>query len=104
MRSIYTFPHFLKYSPYTNLVYVKMDTVVGVIYILCMFSILNNIWNGMFIATSKLTNAETSSCQESDVSWVLSNGSFKYMYSYSENYYIFYIATVNVHLKFDVGV
>ena len=58
----------------------------------------------MFIATSKFTNAETSSFEEINVSWVLSNRSFKYMYLYSENYFIFFIATVNVHLKFDVGV
>ena len=69
-----------------------------------MFSILNNKRNGKFIATSKFTNGETSSLEEINASWVLSIKSYKYMYLYSENYIIFYIATVNVHLKFDVGV
>ena len=51
----------------------------------------------MFIATSKFTNAERSSLEEINVNWVISYKSFKYMYLYSENYFIFYIATVNVH-------
>ena len=57
--------------------------------------------------------AESAGCNNSKClvtsMWVFysawyTNRSFKYMYLYSENYFIFFIATVNVHLKFDVGV
>ena len=58
----------------------------------------------MFIATSKFTNAETSSLEQINASWVLSIKSSKYMHLYSENYLIYYIAMVIVHLKLDVAV
>ena len=66
-------------------------------YIICMFSIFNNKGNVMFIATSKLTNAETSSLEEINECMILSNKSSTHRYLYIENYFIFYIATVNVH-------
>ena len=67
-------------------------------------TVRSNLTDYTFLASDTILAKQAQLLEEINVNWVISYKSFKYMYLYSENYLILYIAMVIVHFKLDVAV